>query len=180
MKAKSMGLIAFALVLTLATTGAGCSLFGEKSTNANANKNATKNTNAVTVNKNVNKVTTNTNKTTNTNSTVNSNTNTATEETSITTDSISYAAGDDITVTYDIKETIKDGAWIGIVPTETAHGSEEDGDAADVDWQYLNGSTSGTMTFSAPTEPGDYDIRAYDSELDGGIELGYDTFAVEE
>lgn len=169
-----MGLIAFALVLTLLTTGAGCSLFGNKSTNANANKNANKNTNAVATNKNVNAATANTNKATETNINV------AVEETTIETDSISYAAGEEITVTYDIVETLGDGAWIGIVPSDTAHGSEEDGDAADVDWQYLNGSTSGTMTFSAPTEAGDYDIRAYDSEMESGIELGYDTFTVEE
>jgi len=155
--------------------GASCSKTFTTNTNATTNKNT------AVANKNVN-AKTNTN-TSNVNAAnVNTtNVNVAEEATSITIDKTVYAIGEDITVTYNIIETLKDGAWVGIVPTDTEHGLESDGDAADVDWQYLDGSTSGTMTFTAPDEAGDYDIRAYDTEFEGGVELGdYASFTVTE
>lgn len=165
---KSLGLLLLAGAFVVVTTGAsGC--FGGSTTDTNT----TANKNTAVVNKNTNKATTNANvNSANTNAaTINSNVDTE-EETTITTDETSYKSGDEISVTYDIVGELKDGAWIGIIPASTAHGTEEDGDAADVDWQYLEGSTSGTMTFTAPDEAGDFDIRIYDTEYEGGIELG--------
>lgn len=166
---KSLGLLLLAGALVVVTTGAsGC--FGGTTT---TNTNATANKNTAVVNKNTNKATTNTNvNSANTNATTTNGNVNAAETTSITTDKTAYKTGDDISVTYDVKGTLKDGAWIGIIPASTAHGTEADGDAADVDWQYLEGSTSGTMTFTAPEENGDFNIRIYDTEYEGGIELG--------
>jgi len=170
---KSLGLLLLAGALVVVATGAsGC--FGGTTTTSNTNTTANKNT--ATVNKNTNKVTANTNT-----AVANSNVNAEEEASSITIDKTSYAAGEEITVTYDIVETLKDGAWMGLVPSDTKHGLETDGDAADVDWQYLDGSTSGTMTFDAPADAGEYDVRVYDTEYEGGVEIGdYATFTVTE
>lgn len=106
------------------------------------------------------------------------NTNTVAAKTTLTTDKASYKTNDTIVVTYKIVEPLKNGAWIGIVPSTTKHGLETDGDASDIDWEYLSGSTSGTFTFPAPTNTGSYDFRVYDTEYEGGIELGFVTFTV--
>lgn len=158
MKLKSLSLIVAALVVCLVVAGCGTT------TTTNANKNT-------------NKVTTNANKTTtNTNSITNTNTVAAT--TTLTTDKTSYAPGANIIVTYKIVEPLKDGAWIGIVPSATKHGLETDGDNADIDYEYLDNSTSGTFTFTAPTTAGSYDFRVYDTEFEGGVEIGTVTFTV--
>jgi uncharacterized protein YceK len=117
--------------------------------------------------------TTNANKTT-------SNANAVVAKTTLTTDKTSYKAGDTIQVTYKIVEPLKTGAWIGIVPSTTKHGLEIDGDAADIDWKYLEGSTAGTFTFNAPANTGSYDFRVYDTENTDGVELGSVTFTVTE
>lgn len=89
-----------------------------------------------------------------------------------------FSPVDEIAVTYNVVENLKDGAWMGIVPSDTPHGLEEDGDAADIDYKYLNGVASGTLRFSAPTEEDDYDFRIYDTDGAGGIELGYVSFTI--
>lgn len=99
---------------------------------------------------------------------------------SITLDKTTYAPGEDINVTFEIVEEISSDAWIGIIPSETAHGEEADGDAVDVDYQYLEGSTAGTKVFSAPSDAGNYDIRIYSGDLEGGKEVIYSSFQVEE
>lgn len=89
----------------------------------------------------------------------------------ITTDKSSYEIGEKIQANYSIVEEIKDNAWLGIVPANTPHGDEEDGDAVDVDYKYLSGSKEGTMEFSAPLEIGDYQFRVYNDDGSGAIEL---------
>lgn len=106
------------------------------------------------------------------------NANTVAAKTTLTTDKTSYKTSDTIAVTYKIVEPLKDGAWIGIVPSTTKHGLETDGDASDIDWKYLEGSTSGTFSFNAPINTGSYDFRIYDTEYEGGVELGSVTFTV--
>jgi len=155
MKLKSLSLMIMALVVCLVVAGCG------------------------TTTTNTNKATTNTNKVTNANKTT-TNINTVAATTTLTTNKTSYKTSETITVTYKIVEPLKDGAWIGIVPSATKHGLETDGDNADVDYEYLEGSTAGTFTFTAPTTAGSYDFRVYDTEYEGGIELGSVTFAVTE
>lgn len=152
MRLKTFGLILMVLVLCVVVTG--CGLTTKTTTNTNK---TTTNVNAVT--------------TTNTN---------AAAITTITTDKTTYKAGETITVTYKIVEPLKDGAWIGIVPSTTKHGLEEDGDAADIDWKYLDGSKAGTKTFTASglSPAGSYDVRIYDTEFSGGIELGSTTITI--
>lgn len=90
-----------------------------------------------------------------------------------------YEQGEKISVTYSIVEEIEDSAWIGIVPSDTPHGDEEDGDAADVSYEYLEGDKSGSITLYAPYELGEYDVRIYSADSStAGEELGYATFTV--
>lgn len=100
------------------------------------------------------------------------------EETEITADKASYDAGQDIVVTYDIVEDLDENAWIGIIPSATKHNSEDEADAVDTDYEYLEGSKAGTKTLSAPITAGSYDARIYSSDKADASELGYVSFTV--
>ncbi|NQU99949.1 MAG: hypothetical protein HQ538_04375 [Parcubacteria group bacterium] len=100
------------------------------------------------------------------------------EETEITVDKVSYDAGQDIVVTYDIVEDLDENSWIGIIPSATVHNSEDEADAVDTDYEYLEGSKSGTKTLSAPLTAGSYDARIYSSDQTDAEELGYVSFVV--
>ncbi len=100
------------------------------------------------------------------------------KETKVTTDKISYEAGGDVVITYDIVEDLGENAWIGIVPSDTVHNSEEEADIVDTDYEYLEESKVGTKTLTAPSKKGDYDVRIYSSDSTGAEELGYASFTV--
>ena len=96
-------------------------------------------------------------------------------------DKTTYAPGDKITVTYTADPTWDDNAWIGIIPSATPHGQESDNDAVDISYQYIHKNASGTFEFTAPTEPGKYDIRMNDSDdATKGVEIASATFEVAE
>lgn len=101
-------------------------------------------------------------------------------ETEITLDKETYEPGEEMEVEYTVVEDLKSGAWIGIMDSDTPHGDEDDGDAADISWQYLYGDQEATITLYAPWYEGEYDVRIYDTEDAGGVELGYVSFTVEE
>jgi len=85
-----------------------------------------------------------------------------------------FASNEDIVVDYAV-DKLSQNAWIGIIPSETAHGSESTNDQYDVAYQYLSGSTAGSKTLTAPAKPGKYDLRLSDA----GKELFSVTFTVE-
>ena len=58
-------------------------------------------------------------------------------------------------------------AWVGIIPSHVAHGSEAVNDGHDLTYQYLTGRTSGTLTFTVPKTPGEYDFRMHDTDSNG-------------
>ncbi|MBU0597179.1 hypothetical protein KKA94_03395 [Patescibacteria group bacterium] len=93
------------------------------------------------------------------------------------TDKTSVVSGEEILVTYSIAEEIADDAWLGLVPSETAHGSEEIGDAVDTDYEYLE-MKDGSFSFTAPDLPGEYDFRIYSSDTENGVELASISFTV--
>lgn len=93
----------------------------------------------------------------------------------ITLSKTTFQSNEDITISYTVDPTISKNAWIGIIPSETAHGSESTNDQYDVSYQYLSGSTAGTKVFVAPAKPGKYDFRL----SDGGKELYSTSFTVE-
>lgn len=96
-------------------------------------------------------------------------------------DNTSY--GDDgsftMNVTVDWEGTPEDNAWIGIIPADVEHGSEEKNDEYDISYLYFNGMKSGdTFVFENITlEPGDYTLRINESD-DGGAELAWCGFSV--
>lgn len=89
----------------------------------------------------------------------------------------SFARGESIAVTFTAPSGLASNAWIGIIPSWVAHGSEATNDQYDLTYQYLQGMTSGTFYFSAPDAAGTYDFRMHNTDNDG-IELTYVTFTV--
>lgn len=88
-----------------------------------------------------------------------------------------YAPGESIQVSFTALPSFPENAWIGIIPAEIEHGSEATDDQHDLAYQYLKGSTQGTLTFTAPDQPGTYDFRMHDTDADGK-EVIYVTFTV--
>lgn len=88
-----------------------------------------------------------------------------------------FAPGETITVKYTALPTYDSSAWIGIIPAGVPHGSEAENDRHDVTYQYLKKSTAGNMTFTAPTQPGSYDMRMHDTDSNG-MEVASVTFSV--
>ena len=88
-------------------------------------------------------------------------------------DAKTYVPGTPVTVQFTAPPGLSGNAWIGIIPSNIPHGDEAVNDANDVDYQYLGGKTSGSMTFTAPSKLGAWDARLNDG---GGKELASVTF----
>lgn len=90
---------------------------------------------------------------------------------------MSFQPGESITLQFSTSLTLPANAWIGIIPSSVAHGSEATNDQNDLTYQYLQGKTAGSMTFTAPTVPGSYDFRMNDTDANG-IETAAVSFTV--
>lgn len=77
-----------------------------------------------------------------------------------------FSPGENIEVKY-MTDTTNPTAWIGVIPSSTPHGSEEENDAVDISYVYLDGVKSGTQILQAPTTPGAFDLRLNDSDTSG-------------
>lgn len=90
-----------------------------------------------------------------------------------------YAVGEAIMVTVTWKGTPADDTWIGIIPADTPHGSEEKNDEYDVDYRYFTDAKSGDIFAfeNISLEPGDYTMRINESDA-GGVELAWCAFSV--
>lgn len=91
-------------------------------------------------------------------------------------DKTTFRAGEDINVQFNIQSKLPDNAWIGIIPSQAPHGSEAVNDQHDVAYQYLNGRTSGVLTFKAPAA-GAWDFRLNSTD-NNGQELASISFSV--
>lgn len=89
-----------------------------------------------------------------------------------------FVSGTKFTVQFEAAETFHDNAWLGIVPSDVSHGSEQINDQHDLSYRYVRGRTSGSETFTVPSRPGGYDVRLHDSDRNGR-EVAYDSFTVE-
>jgi len=96
---------------------------------------------------------------------------------SLSVDKSAVRPGEPLTVSFSVNPGLKGNAWIGIIPSHVAHGSEAVNDQNDVTYQYLQNRTSGTMSFTAPMAPGSYDFRFHDTD-DNGVELAFVSFVV--
>ncbi len=92
-------------------------------------------------------------------------------------DKSTYDPFEEIKVTFSAPSDFESNAWIGIIPSEVAHGSESENDRYDIVYQYLEKRTSGTLTFKAPSRAGAYDMRMHDTDNDGK-EVAYTSFTV--
>lgn len=90
-----------------------------------------------------------------------------------------YAVDEPITVTVTWTGTPAENTWIGIIPADTPHGSEEENDNYDIDYRYFFDMKSGdAFVFdSISLEPGDYTMRINEYD-DGGAELAWCAFSV--
>jgi hypothetical protein len=92
-------------------------------------------------------------------------------------DKKAYLPGSTARVTYNCAGLCKSDAWIGIIPSNIAHGSEATNDQNDLTYQYLNNKSSGTLTFKVPNNEGRFDFRMHDTD-GGGKELASVSFEV--
>lgn len=92
-------------------------------------------------------------------------------------DANAYKPGDKITVKFNALSSYDNNAWIGIVPSEVAHGSEVENDKHELSYQYIEKRTSGEMIFTAPDKIGHYDFRMHNSD-NQGIEVASVSFEV--
>lgn len=92
-------------------------------------------------------------------------------------DGAAYEPGGKITVSFAVPEGLSTSAWAGVVPSDVPHGSEDTNDQHDLQYRYLGGKTSGTLSYDAPEQPGSYDIRLHDTD-GGGTEIASVTFTV--
>jgi|GEM_PF-6712072 len=85
---------------------------------------------------------------------------------SLTLEKNTFAPGEEIKVVFTAPAGLAESAWIGIIPSNVEHGSEPVNDQHDLTYRYFK-STSGSLIFKAPAQPGSYDFRMNDSDSNG-------------
>jgi len=89
----------------------------------------------------------------------------------------SFRPGESIRVIFTAPGHYAADAWVGLIPSQTPHGSEAVNDQHDMTYQYVSKRTSGEMLFNAPGEAGTYDFRMNDTD-NNGREVASVTFTV--
>lgn len=89
-----------------------------------------------------------------------------------------FRPGEEIVVRFQANPNYNDNAWVGIIPSSVAHGDEALNDQYDMTYQYLSKRSAGELRFTAPTEPGYYDLRMHDTD-NSGREVASVSFSVE-
>lgn len=89
-----------------------------------------------------------------------------------------FASGTKFTVRFEAAQTFHDNAWLGVVPSDVPHGSELVNDQHNLGYRYIRGRTAGEDVLTAPSQPGDYDVRLHDSD-NNGREVASAAFTVE-
>lgn len=90
--------------------------------------------------------------------------------------------GQEVTATFTAPAWFDYNAWLGVVPSEIAHGTTSTNDSHDVTYDYLRGRMQDTWAFKAPTKPGSYDVRLNNAAGGSGDNKEYATatFTVKE
>jgi hypothetical protein len=96
---------------------------------------------------------------------------------SLSIDKTEVKRGAAVQVTWKAPGSYADNAWIGIIPSSVAHGSEGENDKHDLSYKYLKGKSSGAFTFTAPKKRGSFDFRMHDTDSNGK-EVASATFTV--
>jgi len=63
---------------------------------------------------------------------------------------------------WETAEAYPEGAWLGLIPTSCTSAREEDNDAVDIQYNYLNGEVKGQFQFMMD-KPGEYVFRLFPS-----------------
>jgi len=92
---------------------------------------------------------------------------------------IGFVTGEGIKVGYEAPWSYPTDAWIGLVPSDVAHGKETANDARDVARANMNSQSRGDFVLTAPEAPGKYDVRMHTND-NGGDEVYSLTVSVEE
>lgn len=79
----------------------------------------------------------------------------------------SYAPGEILTVTVTVPANFPWDAWIGVLPARVPHGDEAVNQQQALSYQHLEGRTRGAFHFRVPNEPGIYDLRIHDRDVNG-------------
>lgn len=91
-----------------------------------------------------------------------------------------YTPGETIKVQFTADPNWADNAWIGIIPSNVTHGKEAENDKYDIQYKYIRKKAKGSLEFTAPTSPGEYDLRMNDTDNgDVGLEISYVSFKVQ-
>jgi len=89
-----------------------------------------------------------------------------------------FKPNEEVVVQFEASPALPRDAWVGIIPSNVAHGDEATNDQHDISYQYLENRASGVLRFAAPLTPGAYDIRMHSTDQNGQ-ELTYVSFQVE-
>lgn len=79
----------------------------------------------------------------------------------------SFSAGEVVELAFQVAMPLPQGAWIGVIPSNIPHGSEDTNDQHDISYQYVGDKTSGTFSFHVPDQSGAFDFRLNDSDSSG-------------
>ncbi len=82
-------------------------------------------------------------------------------------DKTDFVTGELIKLHFKSTSPFTNQAWVGIIPSHVPHGSETTNDQHDISYKRLHSQTEGTLTFTAPGKPGDYDFRLNDTDKNG-------------
>ena len=82
-------------------------------------------------------------------------------------DKVNFVPGEEINVYFKAPKSFAEDGWIGIVSSDFPHGDEMKEAKYGFNHQSLQGRTSGLMSFKAPSRPGSYDFRLYDTSVNG-------------
>lgn len=88
-----------------------------------------------------------------------------------------YRPGENVVVHYTTQDSFAMSGWIGVIPSDVKHGDESHNDRFDVSFKYLNKKAKGTLTFTAPTKKGNWDLRMHNTDSTGK-EIAYVSFEV--
>jgi len=82
-------------------------------------------------------------------------------------DKTAVERGGTVTVKWTAPGSYAKSAWIGLIPSQIAHGNEATNDEHDVTYMYLNGKSSGSFLFTMPNKKGSWDLRMNDTDSNG-------------
>ena len=95
----------------------------------------------------------------------------------LTLDKTSFEPGEEISVSFTSDGITEKNAWVGLIPSNVAHGDESKNDQNDIAYKYLDGKKTGILKFTAPSTEGKFDFRLNSTD-NNGVELASVSFEI--